>query len=78
MSFGDEALSADSTLVYVVTFDRTKGGLRPNVFLQSVLDAWATKKDGAARKQMDFTLLAEQIDMDEFYAYIGSNTVPPC
>ena len=71
--------NADSYIYLDIFFDRQAGGNTDNPFLTTILDAWKTKdEEGDSRKPADFSLLAKQIDMDSFYAYVGSTTDPSC
>lgn len=71
--------NAESYIYLSIFFDRQAGGNMDNPLLTSILDAWKTRdEEDDKRIPADFALLAKQIDMDEFYAYIGSNTDPSC
>ena len=62
-----------------IFFDRQAGGNTDNPFITSLLEAWRTRdEEGDKRLPADTTLLAQQIDMDSFYAYTGSDTDPSC
>ena len=70
---------AEGFIYLGIFFDRQAGGNTDNPLLTTILDAWRTRdEENDKRIPADFALLANQIDMDEFYAYTGSNTDPSC
>ena len=78
VAYGD-GRNADSYIYLSIFFDRQAGGNTDNPLLTSIIDAWKTRdEENEKRIPADFALLANQIDMDEFYAYNGSNTDPSC
>ena len=76
--FTDPTSTACTIGVLALFFDTEAGGDVDDPFIANYQLAFDTRNIGSNRPGINLDLLADSLDMSEFWAYSGSATSPPC